>query len=110
VQLTQECSSSEQGNPVAAKSLSRAKLTSQISNFFRVPEKPGERVGAFVLPQMLKILFKVLANSEDYMLRLEILKDTLGLLEANPLNSEALTLVCFLAHPLFLEVHLVHVI
>lgn len=71
------------------------KLTSQISNFFRVPEKPGDRVGAFVLPQMLKILFKVLANSEDSMLRLEILKDTLGLLEANPLNSEALTLVCF---------------
>lgn len=108
MQLTQECSNSEQGNPVAAKSLSRAKLTSQISNFFRVPEKPGERVGAFVLPQMLKILFKVLANSEDSMLRLEILKDTLGLLEANPLNSEALTLVCFFSHTLFIVIHLVH--
>ena len=53
-----------------------------------------------MLPQMLKILFKVLANSEDSMLRLEILKDTLGLLEANPLNSEALTLVCFLPYSL----------
>lgn len=91
-QLPQEGSINEQANPVAAKSLSRAKLTTQISNFFRVPEKPGERVGAFVLPQVLRILFRVLANSEDSMLRLEILKDTLGLLEANPLNSEALTL------------------
>lgn len=93
MQLPQEGSINEQANPVAAKSLSRAKLTTQISNFFRVPEKPGERVGAFVLPQVLRILFRVLANSEDSMLRLEILKDTLGLLEANPLNSEALTLV-----------------
>jgi len=30
--------------------------------------------------------------------------------EANPLNSEALTLVRFLVHPLFIEVHLVQVI
>lgn len=63
-----------------------------------------------MLPQILKILFKVLANSEDSMLRLEILKDTLGLLEANPLNSEALTLVCFLSHTLFTVIHLVHVV
>jgi hypothetical protein len=61
-----------------------------------------------VLPQMLKILFKVLANSEDSMLRLEILKDTLGLLEANPLNSEALTLVCFLSCTLLSLKHFEH--
>jgi len=60
---------------------------------------------------MLKILFKVLANSEDSMLRLEILTDTaLGLLKANPLNSEALTLVCFLSHASFIVIYLVHVI
>lgn len=95
MQSTQESCSSGQGDIATPKHISRGSLSSHIQKFFRGSDKPGERIGAFVLPQVLKIIFNLMASSEDSMLRLEILKDTLGLLEANPLNSEALTLVCF---------------
>ncbi|CAK9238386.1 unnamed protein product, partial [Sphagnum troendelagicum] len=46
----------------------------------------------FVLPQVLRIILKLVVSCEDPVLRLETLQYVLCLLEANPFNSEALTL------------------
>ncbi|KAH9551888.1 hypothetical protein CY35_09G037400 [Sphagnum magellanicum] len=46
----------------------------------------------FVLPQVLRIILKLVVSCEDPVLRLETLQYVLCLLEANPVNSEALTL------------------
>ncbi len=95
VQVLQDRSTKGDGSGTARESIHES-LSLHLHNFFRGSHKPPKRAGAFVLPQMLRIIFKLMVSCNDSMLRLEILKDTLGLLEANPLNSEALTLVSFL--------------
>ncbi len=80
---------------------------SRSDNILVHSETLSQRVGqlavstgtTFVLPQVLRIILKVVVSCEDPVLRLETLQYILCLLEANPFNSEALTLVCTQSRP-----------
>ena len=63
----------------------------------------GERstLSTFVLPQLLGVILKLMVGCDDMLLRMEILKDILRLLKANPANSEALTMVCVVSSSIF---------
>lgn len=72
-------------------------------------ERSSGSLGTFLLPQLLGVILKLMVGCEDLVLRMEILKDILRLLEANPFNSEALTLVCFYPY-LFSVLSLSHIL
>ncbi|CAK9237200.1 unnamed protein product [Sphagnum troendelagicum] len=73
---------------------------SRSDNILVHTETLSQRVGqlavstgtTFVLPQVLRIILKLVVSCEDPVLRLETLQYVLCLLEVNPFNSEALTL------------------